>query len=129
MSSWFQWGTPKGKRELSPNSRKDAFQAVYIDENGPDIGTRQGQADFMRYANAKNDPASAGYIRDQERCTSENRDAMGALRGEGIKYRDFAIEKDERERDKEMRRESERKCTEREREWAERQRKRDGGRM
>ncbi|KAK5063128.1 hypothetical protein LTR84_005204 [Exophiala bonariae] len=90
MSSWFSWGQSKGKRILEGQARKKAFEAVYVTRGGPGIETPQGQADFTKYANAKKDPKSAQYMRDMERCTNENRTAVGRLQEQKIAYRDFA---------------------------------------
>lgn len=97
MSSWFSWGEPKGKRTLSGEARKKAFEAVYVARDGAEIHTPRGQADFVRYADAKKDPKSAQYMRDMERCTQENRAAVARLEEQKIAYRDFVYSADDRD--------------------------------
>jgi hypothetical protein len=98
MSSWLPWGDPKGKRMLEGEELKKAFPAIYIDPNGAEIYTPRGQAEFIAYADAKKNPKTAGYMREWERCSADNKASVAALGGQKIAHRDFAQEASDRDR-------------------------------
>lgn len=83
---------------LDGERRKKAFPAMFIDPNGAEIFTPRGQAEFIAYADAKNDPKTTRYMREQERCSADNRAAVAALDGQKIGHRDFAQDACDRDR-------------------------------